>query len=136
MSESRNPRGQTTAEATSGVVWVATALAGASLVLVVVNMVLALGNEQARTAVNARQQFINQNAQAGSLDSALIRALVGEAVNNGNAEIQALLTRAGVNYAPNAPAAAGAGEAPSPTAPAPAEPSGTAAPAAPPAGKP
>lgn len=136
MSESRNPRGQTTAEATSGVVWVVTALAAASLVLVVVNMVLALGNEQTRTAVNARQQFINQNAQAGSLDNALIRALVGEAVNNGNAEIQALLTRAGVTYAPNPPAAAGAGETPSPTAPASAEPSGAAAPAAPPAGKP
>ncbi len=115
-------------------VWVATALAAASLVLVVVNMVLALGNEQARTAANARQQFISQNSQAGSLDNALIRALVGEAVNNNNAEIQALLTRAGVTYAPNPPAAAGAGAAPSPTPPA--EPSGTATPPAPSAGKP
>ncbi len=134
MSDTRSSRGQTTTEATSGVVWVATALAAASLVLVVVNMVLALGNEQARTAANARQQFISQNSQAGSLDNALIRALVGEAVNNNNAEIQALLTRAGVTYAPNPPAAAGAGAAPSPTPPA--EPSGTATPPAPSAGKP
>ena len=132
MSEVRSPRGPTTAEATSGVVWVATALAAASLVLVVVNMVLALGNEQARTEANARQQFISQNGQAGSLDNALIRALVGEAVNNNNTEIQALLTRAGVNYAPNPPAPAGAGAAPGPT---PTEPS-AAAPAPPPAGKP
>lgn len=92
-----------------------TLLAGVSLVLVIVNIVLASLNQNLQENVNRRQQVLVQAAQLSTVSTLLERAMVQQA-EQGNAKIQALLKRADVNFA--APGSA----TPAPAAPAPASP--------------
>ena len=61
--------------------WISTVLAGLSVILVISNGLLFLVNQEAQAAVNRRQQFINQSAQFGRLNEALVRALATTAAN-------------------------------------------------------
>lgn len=85
----------------------ATLLAGVSLVLVVVNIVLATIVQNAQAEVNQRQQMIAQAAQLGPLNGALVRDLVAQSATD--SKLQELLKQAGVTQptpaAPAAPAA-------------------------------
>ena len=87
--------------------WVAAWLAGAAVLLVVVNCGLELMDAAARADVGRRQAFIAQTAEIGRIDNALIRALALQAAGHHDAKIAALLKRAGITYQLHpAPAAA------------------------------
>ena len=89
----------------------APALAGVSLVLVIVNIAPALWDQTAQVEANQRQQQIAQAAQLEALTNLLAHSLATQEQSSKDPQIQALLTRA----------AASAGPAPAvPVAPAPA----------------
>ena len=82
----------------------ATMLAGVSLVLVVVNIVLASLNQSLQAEANQRQQQLAQAAQLNAVTNVLQAGLVQQA-QQGDAKIQAILKKAAVPF--TAPAAAG-----------------------------
>ena len=87
--------------------WLNTAslvLAGLSLVLVLVNAGLVLTNQTMQADVAGRAQFINQSAQLGQVNTALVRALATSAVNNKDDRLGDLLAKQGITYrvTPNA----------------------------------
>lgn len=90
----------------------ATLLAGVSLVLVIVNIVLASLNQTMQENVNRRQQVLVQAAQLSSVATILQRAMVTQA-EQGDEKIQAVLKRADITF--KAPASA---SSPTPAAPA------------------
>jgi hypothetical protein len=80
----------------------ATMLAGVSLVLVVVNIVLAIVDQNAQAEVNQRQQQIAQAAQLEAVSNVLVRSLEAQAAND--PQIQDLLKRVGATTsAPSSP---------------------------------
>jgi hypothetical protein len=92
--------------------WVSTALAGLSVVLVLSNGFLFLVNQEAQAAINRRQQFINQSAQLGRLNEALVRALATSAVNNKDDQLRDLLAQHGITFQITPPQPAGASASP------------------------
>jgi len=76
----------------------ATLLAGVSLVLVVVNIVLATLVQNAQAEVNQRQQMIAQAAQLAPLNAALVRDLVSESATD--TKLQDLLKQVGITQPP------------------------------------
>jgi len=85
----------------------ATALALASIVLLVVNAALTLRNESAQAVVNQRQQFINQTAQVSRVALVLVQTVAKTAMANKDDALMQLLERHGVRLQPNAPPAEG-----------------------------
>ena len=83
------------------VFWIVTVLAGLSVILVVANGILFLVNQEAQAAVNRRQQFINQSAQLGRLNEALVRALATSAANNKDDQLRDLLAQHGITFQVN-----------------------------------
>ena len=94
-------------------------LAGITLVLAVVYIVLVQENRSVQAEVNQRQQFINQSIQLGRINDALIRALAAAAVENNDEKLRELLAQNGITINP----ATGAPEKQAPPAAAP--PAGT-----------
>jgi hypothetical protein len=86
----------------------ATALAVASIVLVVVNGALTLRNEGAQTVINQRQQFINLSAQVSRVAMLLVQTIAKTAVTTKDDALTQLLERHGVRVQPNPPPAEGA----------------------------
>ena len=84
--------------------WIATAVAGLSVVLVAFNIALGLSSEATQAKINERQQFIDQTAQIDRANAALVRALATTAVSTGDAELHQILTDHGIAIAPSAPA--------------------------------
>ncbi len=78
--------------------WISTLLAGLSVILVISNGLLFLVNQEAQAAVNRRQQFINQSAQLGRLNEALVRALATTAANNKDDQLRELLAQHGITF--------------------------------------
>jgi hypothetical protein len=76
-------------------------LAGLSVVLVVVNGILV--NQEGLAAINRRQQFINQSAQLGRLNEALVHALATSAANNRDDQLRDLLAQHGITFQVNPP---------------------------------
>lgn len=91
----------------------ATLLAGVSLVLVIVNIVLASLNQNLQEDVSRRQQVLVQAAQLSQVSTILQRAMVAQA-EQGDEKIQALLKQADVSF--KAPPAASAPASPATTA--------------------
>jgi len=83
--------------------WAATGLAGLSLVLVIVNAVLARSNESARTEVNQRQLSINEWGLEQRQNQDLIQMLAVASARNNNAAIRDLLAKNGVTFTVNQP---------------------------------
>lgn len=75
-----------------------TLLAGVSLVLVVVNIVLASINASAQAEANRRQQTLAEAARLNAVNTLLTRALVQQASTGNDAKIQELLKTAGVPF--------------------------------------
>lgn len=71
-------------------------LAGFSLLLVIVYIVLVQDNRSVQLEVNQRQQFINQSVQLGRINEALIRALATAAVKNNDDKLRDLLAQRGI----------------------------------------
>src|SRR5947199_4830980 len=75
-------------------------LAGITLVLAVVYIVLVQENRSVQAEVNQRQQFINQGIQLGRINDALIRALAAAAVDNNDDKLRELLAQNGITINP------------------------------------
>jgi hypothetical protein len=90
-----------------------TVLAGLSVVLVISNGILFLVNQEAQATINRRQQFINQSAQLGRVNEALVRALATNAANNKDDQLRDLLAQHGITFQVNPPQPAAAPSAPS-----------------------
>lgn len=101
----------------AGVFWAATGLAGLSLVLVIVNALLARSNESARLDVNQRQLNINEWVLEQRQDQDLIQMLALASARDNNAAIRDLLAKNGVNFTVNQPAPAATEGAAAPGAP-------------------
>src|SRR5450755_2712791 len=86
--------------------WGATALSLVALLLVVGNIVLAIGNQNRQADVNQRQQFINQSIQLSRANQMLINALAQAAAKNGDADIRELLAANGITFSVSNPAPA------------------------------
>jgi len=84
-----------------------TILAGVTLALVIVNIVLALGNQSIQTEVSERQQFIAQSIQLQELNRQVITVLANMALKTNDQQLINLLTSSGVNLGPSAEPSAG-----------------------------
>ncbi len=78
-----------------------TILAVLTLLLVVVDIVLALGNQTLQTEVSERQQFITQSIQLEALNRQVISVLANMAVKTNDEQLKSLLASSGVNLGPN-----------------------------------
>ncbi|HVA11725.1 MAG TPA: hypothetical protein VNF99_00610 [Stellaceae bacterium] len=90
--------------------WAIMALAGLSLVLVIVNAGLVVRNQAIQGDVTQRQQIINQGLQFARIRQALAQMLVSVAVSKNDRDLSDMLTRHGIALtgaaaAPAAPAA-------------------------------
>jgi hypothetical protein len=76
--------------------WIAFGLSVLTLLLVIAYMVLVQDNRSVQAEVNQRQQFINQSAQLGRINEALIHALATAAVNDKDDKLRDLLAQNGI----------------------------------------
>jgi hypothetical protein len=76
--------------------WASTVLAVLSVILVVSDGVLFLGNHDARELVNRRQQFINQSIQLARFNEVLVRSLAASAAANDDTQLRQLLDQLGL----------------------------------------
>jgi hypothetical protein len=79
----------------------ATWIAGASIVLVVVNGALVLKNQDAQRIVNQRQAQINQAAQIARVNQLIIETIARTAIARKDDTLTALLERHGVKLHPS-----------------------------------
>lgn len=76
------------------------ALAGITLILVVVYLVTTEQNRRVQAEVNQRQQFINQSIQFSRVNEALIRALASAATADKDDKLRDLLAQNGIAINP------------------------------------
>jgi succinate dehydrogenase hydrophobic anchor subunit len=76
------------------------ALAGITLILVVVYIILIQDNRSVQAGINQRQQFINQSIQLGRINDVLIHALAATAVSNNDDKLRELLAKNGITINP------------------------------------
>ncbi|HUK41280.1 MAG TPA: hypothetical protein VLX11_09560 [Candidatus Acidoferrales bacterium] len=83
-----------------------TILAVLILLMVVANVVLALGNQTLQSEVSERQQFIAQGVQLEQLNRQVMSVLVNMALKSNDTELKTLLMSSGINLgsSPAAPA--------------------------------
>lgn len=88
--------------------WFLTAVGAVTLVLVIVNCALFLGNRGTQMEVNSRQQFIQQSIQLEQLYRELLKGLADLSIKNNDRQIRDLLSSQGItiNASPQ-PGAAG-----------------------------
>ena len=79
---------------------VQTILAVLALILVVVNIMLALGNQSVQAEVSERQQFIAQSIQLEQLNRQVIAALATMAAKSNDEQLKNLLVSSGVAMGP------------------------------------
>src|SRR5215469_6320176 len=83
--------------------WGGVSLGGLSLLLVVVNIVLALFNARTQTEVAARQQFIADGPQYNAIGEALLHSLDATATATNDQALIAMMGRHGLHPTPVAP---------------------------------
>ena len=83
-----------------------TPLAGLTLILVLVNVLLSLGNQSLRVQVTERQQFISQSIQMEGFHREIVTALAGVAMKHNDAQLISLLASQGIRVV-DSPKAAG-----------------------------
>lgn len=77
--------------------WVLTILASLVLLLVVVNIVIALGNQSIQSEVGERQQEITQTMQLENLNHQLINVLANLALKSNDEALKKILAAGGIN---------------------------------------
>src|SRR5215469_7361778 len=82
--------------------WGGVSLGGLSLLLVVVNIVLALFNAGTQAEVAARQQFIADGPQYNAIGEALVRSLDAAVASTNDQALIAMMERHGLHPAPAA----------------------------------
>ncbi|HTE16367.1 MAG TPA: hypothetical protein VK642_14940 [Burkholderiales bacterium] len=80
-----------------------TALALASLALVVINIVLFTGNREVQTEVSTRAQYIQQSQQIEPLYQGIVRNLAEISAKTSDPQITQLLTAQGITFTVNPP---------------------------------
>ncbi len=113
--------------------WAATVLASLAVLLVIVDGWLVTSDGSIRSAVNRRQQYINQSVQLSRLNQELVNELGGLALKN-NTAIRQILAESGITVVGQAPTPGQA--APTPAGQAAPAPNGQANPALVPLRKP
>ena len=78
-----------------------TPLAALMLILVAVNVLLTLGNQSLREAVNERQQFISQGLQLEALNREILTALATTALKTNDEQLKSLLASQGISLPAN-----------------------------------
>ena len=73
-----------------------TAVAGLTLLLVIVNAVLFLGNRSGQIEVNSRQQYIQQSIQLEGLYREIVKALADLSIKNNDKQIRDMLASQGI----------------------------------------
>ena len=81
----------------SRVAWSGIGLGGFSLLLVIVNVVLAVMNGRTQAEVAARQQFISDGPQYNAIGEALVRSLSATAASTNDPALIAMMQRHGLN---------------------------------------
>ena len=71
-------------------------LAVVALVLVVANVLLAMGNQSVQADVNERQQFIAQSIQLEQLNRQVVTVLANMAMKSNDEQLKNLLAASGV----------------------------------------
>jgi hypothetical protein len=96
--------------------WLVTALAAATIILVVANGILVLGNQSYEAEISQRQQTINQGLRMNQVGNVVTRVLAAEAVSHQDEALRDLLTQNGipVNLHPTQPSGAPASGAKTP----------------------
>ena len=84
-----------------------TILASLAFLLVVVNIIFALGNQTLQGEVSERQQFISQSIQLEALNRQVINVLAAMAVKTNDEQLKNLLASSGVNLGTNPEPAGG-----------------------------
>jgi predicted Holliday junction resolvase-like endonuclease len=77
-----------------------TVLSTLVLLLVVVNIVLALGNQSIQAEVSERQQMLTQTMQLENLNRQLIGVMANLALKTNDEQLKKLLAESGVNLGP------------------------------------
>ena len=85
--------------------WVATLLAALCLLLAGTNVVLGSMNRSLQADIGQRQQYVQQSVQLEGLYREIIRALAELGARNNDEAVRALLSKHGISYTVNAPAA-------------------------------
>jgi hypothetical protein len=75
-----------------------TPLAGLTLALVLVNVLLSFGNQSLRLEINERQQFITQSIQLEGLHREIVTALASIAVKDNDKQLKGLLASQGIGF--------------------------------------
>ena len=70
------------------------------LLLVIVNVVLALGNQSIQAEVGERQQMLTQTMQLENLNRQLIGVMANLALKTNDEQLKKLLAESGVNLGP------------------------------------
>ena len=91
-----------TEQRTRWLAWGGIWLAGISVLLVVVNIVLALFNAGTQAEVAARQQFIADGPQYNAIGEALVRSLDAAVASTNDQVLIAMMERHGLHPAPAA----------------------------------
>lgn len=74
------------------------------VVFAILNMVLYSGNQNLRTQVSNRQQYIQQSLQLQNLYREIVQTMVDLSVHNHDAQLKAILNRQGIKVHPQAAA--------------------------------
>jgi hypothetical protein len=84
--------------------WILTAIAAASLLLMLVDVELVRSNQTLRTEVDSRAKYIQQSIQLQGLYQDVIKALADLSVRNKDDELRDLLSRQGISVTVTPPA--------------------------------
>ena len=88
-----------------------TAVGALSLLLVIVNAVLFLGNRSSQIEVNNRQQYVQQSIQLEGLYREMVKALADLSVKTNDKQIKDMLASQGITVTAGGQGAAPAGDA-------------------------
>jgi hypothetical protein len=80
----------------SGVIQIA--LAGLTMVLVVLNILFSLGNQSIQADVNERQQIIAQAIQMEQLNRQVVAVLANMAMKSNDEQLKSLLSQSGFGF--------------------------------------
>jgi hypothetical protein len=91
--------------------WFLTAVGAMTLLLVIVNAVLFLGNRSTQIEVNNRQQYVQQSIQLEGLYREIVKALADLSVKNNDKQIKDMLASQGITITVGAQGATPKGDA-------------------------
>jgi hypothetical protein len=85
--------------------WAHTVLAGLTFLLVVINILLALGNQSIQADMAERQQLIGQAIQIEQLNRQVVAVLADMAIKSNDEQLKDLLAGIGIGGPPVPPSA-------------------------------